>query len=710
MIRVLQKVPELTEDYIDRIVSLLKDRSHGVLITCIQLMTALLGDDKEQIEISEEVKKRFSRVVPSLVKMLRNLLNLGYSPDHDIAGIADPFLQVKLLRLLQALGHKNDEASEAMNDVLAQVATNTETNRNAGNAILYECVRAIMTVEAEAGLRVLAINILGRFLLNRDNNIRYVALNSLTKVVTEDVTAVQRHRSTILDCLKDPDVSIRQRALELTYQLVNEQNVQELVREMLNYLIVATGNDHRAHLCSRIATVVEKFSPSPKWQLEVLFAMLSIAGDYCDDSVAASTVTHVCVADTTLQAYATHKLFHLLRDELPQVQLALVHVTVWCVGEFGECLLSGCEIPAGSADDFGLVFTASTTSEKDGTKNTILTSMKRTSFEAIEVAEILGLLEAVLKSHLATVQTKSYVLTALAKLANKLPVGQAEIADLVAAYTTSMNLELQQRSCEYATLLADRWAAVRPEALARMPALDLAALAARKDTAMALSSEADFNAGVTPLSAQVQVQKEITAPNPNPNNTQNAPSLLDLDDIFGGGSTPNTAPPPPASQPTPPPASDVDLLSDIFAAQPVAPTVQAPTQPSPDLFASNQAPVSPQKAQIKAFEKDGLQVMMELSRESPNSSLLDIMCTFRNFTTKDMDRFVFQAAVPKYITMEMKPASAAVVPASNSSQVSQLIKVTNNTPKPLMMRLKIRYVVGGRQIEEQAQVNSFPPI
>ena len=42
-----------------------------------------------------------------------------------------------------------------------QVATNTETNRNAGNAILYECVKAIMTIKAESGLRVLAVNILG---------------------------------------------------------------------------------------------------------------------------------------------------------------------------------------------------------------------------------------------------------------------------------------------------------------------------------------------------------------------------------------------------------------------------------------------------------------------------------------------------------------------------------------------------------------------
>ena len=51
---------------------------------------------------------------------------------------------MRLLRLLRILGSNDGNCSELMNDILAQVATNTETSKNVGNAILYETVLTIM--------------------------------------------------------------------------------------------------------------------------------------------------------------------------------------------------------------------------------------------------------------------------------------------------------------------------------------------------------------------------------------------------------------------------------------------------------------------------------------------------------------------------------------------------------------------------------------
>ena len=160
-----------------------------------------------------------------------------------------------------------------------QVATNTETSKNVGNAILYETVLTIMDIKSESGLRVsssfsqcfrtvhvftreqdqwtctpnlllcrcwpstfwdassstmtktsgeVAPSAMGPCInLNRCPQdtldcrtalkplflcgppLRYVALTSLLKTVQTDHNAVQRHRSTIVDCLKDLDVSIK---------------------------------------------------------------------------------------------------------------------------------------------------------------------------------------------------------------------------------------------------------------------------------------------------------------------------------------------------------------------------------------------------------------------------------------------------------------------------------------------------------------------
>uniref|UniRef100_A0A8C7TZZ3 Adaptor related protein complex 1 subunit gamma 1 n=1 Tax=Oncorhynchus mykiss TaxID=8022 RepID=A0A8C7TZZ3_ONCMY len=347
-----------------------------VLHTSVVLLT-------EMCERSPDMLLHFRKLVPQLVRILKNLIMSGYSPEHDVSGISDPFLQVRILRLLRILGRSDDDSSEAMNDILAQVATNTETSKNVGNAILYETVLTIMDIKSESGLRVLAINILGRFLLNNDKNIRYVALTSLLKTVQTDHNAVQRHRSTIVDCLKDLDVSIKRRAMELSFALVNGNNIRGMMKELL-YFLDSCDPEFKADCASGVFLAAEKYAPSKRWHIDTIMRVLTTAGSYVrDDSV--PNLIQLITNSVEMHAYTVQRLYKALLDDISQQPL--VQVSSWCIGEYGDLLVSGqCE-----------------------------------EEEPIQVTEdeVLDVLEGLLVSNLSTPVTRGYSLTAIMKLSTR---------------------------------------------------------------------------------------------------------------------------------------------------------------------------------------------------------------------------------------------------------------------------------------------------
>ena len=54
-------------------------------------------------------------------------------------------------------------------------------------------------------------------------------------MVHQDHEAVRAHQDTILDCLLDPDTSIRRRALDLSLALIGPNTVQPIVRALLAF-------------------------------------------------------------------------------------------------------------------------------------------------------------------------------------------------------------------------------------------------------------------------------------------------------------------------------------------------------------------------------------------------------------------------------------------------------------------------------------------
>jgi AP-1 complex subunit gamma-1 len=104
---------------------------------------------------------------------------------------------------------------------------------------------------------------------------RYVALHTLNKVVSMDTNAVQRHRNTILDCLRDGDISIRRRALELSYALINDSNIRVMTRELLSFLEVA-DNEFKLGMTTQISLAAERFAPNKRWQIDTVLRVLSL--------------------------------------------------------------------------------------------------------------------------------------------------------------------------------------------------------------------------------------------------------------------------------------------------------------------------------------------------------------------------------------------------------------------------------------------------
>ncbi|KAI8911744.1 Clathrin/coatomer adaptor, adaptin-like protein [Gorgonomyces haynaldii] len=433
-VRCIRKVPYLTENFIEKGKALMNERNHGVLLTGATLL-------EELCVLNPELTPQVRDLVPLLVRHLKSLITAGSSAEHDVNGITDPFLQVKLLRLLRILGKGDKTASETMNDTLAQVATSTEASKNVGNAILYEAVMTIMNIESDSSLRVLGINILGRFLSNRDNNIKYVALTTLTKTAQSaaatDASALQRHRATVLECLRDADISIRRRALDLSFYLINSQNIRILTRELLSFLETAE-DDIKSTVASRICSYAGRFRPNKRWEIDTVTRVLRVAGAFVDQSVINHFVKLVSTGDQTVHQYTVRKLYGIIKNEgvTAHTQEGLLQAAFWTIGEYGDVLVN--------ITNFSVGFGAEEDAEGDKQES------------APKELEVYELLIEILKGPYATGFVKEYGITCLAKLVTRFQQSDvtSKIRDTVSQMRTHFDYEIQQRAVEYSQIFS----------------------------------------------------------------------------------------------------------------------------------------------------------------------------------------------------------------------------------------------------------------
>ncbi|KAH7105064.1 Adaptor protein complex AP-3 delta subunit [Auriculariales sp. MPI-PUGE-AT-0066] len=169
-------------------------------------------------------------IVPELLPMAPQLFHLLTTSTNN-------WMLIKVIKLFGALTPHEPRLAKKL-----QSPMNELINTTPAISLLYECVRTCIVGKIFGGaLAQTCVRKLGSFLEDNDQNLRYIALLGLVKIVPSHPELVAQHTTTILQSVDDRDISIRMRALDLITEMVNEDNIQSVVQHLLSQLAPSTS-------------------------------------------------------------------------------------------------------------------------------------------------------------------------------------------------------------------------------------------------------------------------------------------------------------------------------------------------------------------------------------------------------------------------------------------------------------------------------------
>jgi len=414
--KVVRSCPELVETVEQNLGTIFEDKNHGVLLSGLALVEQVFKAEPKTV-------KKYKKYLSPMIKYLKNLISTSYAPEYDVNGITDPFLQVRILEILGFFGRASKGENGELEDLLNSIPSNTDTTRkNTGNSVLYELVRCIFSYDSSKSLKGLGGSILGQFLSNKDNNYKYLALNTLNDIAKIDIDTVQKHKNVILEFLKDPDIAIKRRSLDLTYLIVNTENIRQIVTETLDFINSTTNVEFKLELTSKIFYSLEKYSPSLKWEIDVLLKMLCLCEDSINEEIIWKII-NLILNTKELQQYAMFRYFLAMQSMLEDSDVeALYHVGITILGEL-----------------FKLIIGVSTTDEEGKTIT-------------ITEEQIIDLVTALDKSSDTSETLRELLMNTCFKMLGKMsPESDEKLKKILHQESKSFYPEVQERANEYIT-------------------------------------------------------------------------------------------------------------------------------------------------------------------------------------------------------------------------------------------------------------------
>ncbi|XP_031097335.1 AP-4 complex subunit epsilon-like [Ipomoea triloba] len=329
--RFYQKSPSSIHHLISNFRKRLHDNDPGVMAAALCPLFDLIKSDINS----------YKDLVVSLVNILKQVAERRLPKSYDYHNMPAPFIQIKLLKILALLGSGDKKASENMFTIVGDVMRKCDLTTNIGSAILYECICCVSSIHPSPKLLESAADAISKILKTDNHNLKYLGIDALGRLIKISPEIAEQHQLAVIDCLEDPDDTLKRKTFELLYKMTKSSNVEVIVDRMIEYMININDYHYRTEIASRCVELAEQFAPSNQWFILTMNKVFENAGDLVNMKTVHNLMRLIAegfgeddnTADTQLRSSAVESYLQIMGE--PKLPSAFLQVICWVLGEYG---------------------------------------------------------------------------------------------------------------------------------------------------------------------------------------------------------------------------------------------------------------------------------------------------------------------------------------------------------------------------------------
>ncbi|KAK9500755.1 hypothetical protein O3M35_001955 [Rhynocoris fuscipes] len=323
MYKVFLKYPEALRPAFPRLKEKLEDPDSGVQSAAVNVVC----------ELARKNPKNYLSLAPIFFKLMTTSSN--------------NWMLIKIIKLFGALTPLEPRLGKKLIEPLTNLIHSTSAM-----SLLYECINTVIAVlisissgmpnhSASIQLCVQKLRIL---IEDTDQNLKYLGLLAMSKILKTHPKSVQSHKDLVMQCLDDKDESIRLRALDLLYGMVSKKALMEIVKKLMVHMDKAEGTTYRDELLSKIIDICSQnnyqYITNFEWYVSVLVELTRMEGTQHGRQVA-SQMVDVAVRVPAIRRFAVTQMSVLLENShllaQPPAKMAdVLYACAWVCAEYAS--------------------------------------------------------------------------------------------------------------------------------------------------------------------------------------------------------------------------------------------------------------------------------------------------------------------------------------------------------------------------------------